>query len=39
MLMKTDTLQDLLENYRQKIAGGGRNKDAASPSQQKSLGL
>ncbi len=29
MLMKTDTLQDSLEKYRQKIAGGGRNKAAA----------
>ena len=29
MLMKTDTLQDSLEKYRQKIAGGGRNKGAA----------
>ena len=28
MLMKTDTLQDSLEKYRQKIAGGGRNKAA-----------
>ncbi len=27
--MKTDTLQDSLEKYRQKIAGGGRNKAAA----------
>ena len=26
MLMKTDTLQDSLEKYRQKISGGGRNK-------------
>ncbi|MFN2476309.1 MAG: DNA polymerase domain-containing protein, partial [Chthoniobacterales bacterium] len=29
MLMKTDTLQDSLEKYRQKIAGGGRNRAAA----------
>ena len=29
MLMKTDTLQDSLEKYRQKISGGGRNKAAA----------
>jgi DNA polymerase elongation subunit (family B) len=29
MLMKSDTLQDSLEKYRQKIAGGGRNKAAA----------
>ncbi len=29
MLMKTDTLQDSLDKYRQKIAGGGRNKAAA----------
>ena len=29
MLMKTDTLQDSLEKYRQKIAAGGRNKAAA----------
>jgi DNA polymerase, archaea type len=29
MLMKTDTLQDSLEKYRQKIAGGSRNKAAA----------
>jgi DNA polymerase, archaea type len=28
MLMKTDTLQDSLEKYRQKIAGGGRNRAA-----------
>jgi DNA polymerase elongation subunit (family B) len=28
-LMKTDTLQDSLEKYRQKIAGGGRNRAAA----------
>ena len=28
MLMKTDTLQDSLDKYRQKIAGGGRNKAA-----------
>ncbi len=28
MLMKTDTLQDSLEKYRQKIADGGRNKAA-----------
>ena len=28
MLMKTDTLQDSLEKYRQKIAAGGRNKAA-----------
>ena len=29
MLMKTDTLQDSLEKYRQKIAGGNRNRAAA----------
>jgi DNA polymerase, archaea type len=29
MLMKTDTLQDSLDKYRQKIAGGGRNRAAA----------
>jgi len=29
MLMKTDALQDSLEKYRQKIAGGGRNRAAA----------
>jgi DNA polymerase, archaea type len=29
MLMKTDTLQDSLEKYRQKIAAGGRNRAAA----------
>ncbi len=29
MLMKTDTLQDSLEKYRAKIAGGGRNRAAA----------
>jgi DNA polymerase elongation subunit (family B) len=29
MLMKTDTLQDSLEKYRQKIAGKGRNRAAA----------
>ncbi len=29
MLMKTDTLQDSLEKYRQKITGGGRNRAAA----------
>ncbi|MEO7725392.1 MAG: DNA polymerase domain-containing protein, partial [Chthoniobacterales bacterium] len=29
MLMKTDTLQDSLDKYRQKITGGGRNKAAA----------
>ncbi len=29
MLMKTDTLQDSLEKYRQKIAGAGRNRAAA----------
>jgi DNA polymerase elongation subunit (family B) len=29
MLMKTDTLQDSLEKYRQKIGSGGRNKAAA----------
>ncbi|MGI8819405.1 MAG: DNA polymerase domain-containing protein [Chthoniobacterales bacterium] len=29
LLMKTDTLQDSLEKYRQKIAGGGRNRAAA----------
>jgi DNA polymerase elongation subunit (family B) len=29
MLMKSDTLQDSLEKYRQKIAAGGRNKAAA----------
>ena len=29
MLMKTDTLQDSLEKYRQKISSGGRNKAAA----------
>ncbi len=29
MLMKTDSLQDSLEKYRQKIAGGGRNRAAA----------
>ena len=28
MLMKTDTLQDSLEKYRQKIAAGGRNRAA-----------
>jgi DNA polymerase, archaea type len=28
MLMKTDTLQDSLEKYRQKIASGGRNRAA-----------
>jgi DNA polymerase elongation subunit (family B) len=28
MLMKTDTLQDSLEKYRQKISGGGRNRAA-----------
>ena len=28
MLMKSDTLQDSLEKYRQKIAGGGRNRAA-----------
>ena len=28
MLMKTDTLQDSLDKYRQKISGGGRNKAA-----------
>jgi DNA polymerase elongation subunit (family B) len=29
MLMKTDTLQDSLEKYRQKIAGSARNRAAA----------
>ena len=29
MLMKTDTLQDSLEKYRQKIGAGGRNRAAA----------
>jgi len=29
MLMKTDTLQDSLEKYRQKIAGAARNRGAA----------
>ncbi len=29
MLMKTDTLQDSLDKYRAKIAGGGRNRAAA----------
>ncbi|MBA3882337.1 MAG: DNA polymerase II [Chthoniobacterales bacterium] len=29
MMVKTDTLQDSLEKYRQKIAGGGRNRAAA----------
>jgi len=29
MLMKTDTLQDSLEKYRQKIAGTARNRAAA----------
>jgi DNA polymerase elongation subunit (family B) len=29
MLMKTDTLQDSLEKYRQKIAGAARNRAAA----------
>ncbi len=29
MLVKTDTLQDSLEKYRQKIAAGGRNRAAA----------
>jgi DNA polymerase elongation subunit (family B) len=29
MLMKTDTLQDSLERYRQKIAGSTRNRAAA----------
>ena len=29
MLMKTDTLQDSLEKYRQKIRAGGRNRAAA----------
>jgi DNA polymerase elongation subunit (family B) len=29
MLMKTDTLQDSLDKYRQKIAGSARNRAAA----------
>ena len=29
MLMKTDTLQDSLEKYRQKISGSARNRAAA----------
>ena len=32
MLMKTDTLQDSLEKYRQKISGSARNRAARTNS-------